>query len=61
MDQHTERQREAQLSTLYIFHLVSDQPYQIMMASNGQKDSLSNVESTGEMVFNGVSHQHLTP
>ena len=47
------------LAPYSFFNLVNDQPYQIMMASNGQKDSLSNVESTGEMVFNGVSHQQL--
>ena len=31
------------LAPYSFFNLVNDQPYQIMMASNGQKDSLSNV------------------
>ena len=52
-------QGKANLAPYSFFNLVNDQPYQVMMASNGQKDSLSNIESTGEMVFNGVSHSQL--
>ena len=52
-------QGKANLAPYSFFNLVNDQPYQVMMASNGQKDSLSNIESTGEMVFNGVSRSQL--
>lgn len=43
------------LAPYSFFNLVNTSPYQVMMASAGEKDSLKNIEDTGEMVFNGVS------
>ncbi|MDE2384671.1 MAG: flavin reductase family protein [Alphaproteobacteria bacterium] len=47
----------ANLAPYSFFNAFSDDPYYVAFGSGGRKDTLANVEATGEFVFNLATHE----